>query len=397
MRQEYKVAKTLMKSLKTELTGDLPAIAALLQSKGRGKDTVLAHITPKEAALLKKRGGRGSTNPDTGLLEFETEDNLGFSTYTQPDYSLSPGAFQSNVGLQVAPSAPGQNVPAEQFTSAADNYNILPSSKAEGLQMLPSTGIESQNLQLQQPINFDLTGQALPQTQKLPGVGQAGATGLPTGLAPTYGASTYSRPDFGPGGALPQPAPGTSLTNLPSAGTGATTPDKTLLQSLGLSGGQALGAGLSSLIGINTARNAAAQGQQAKQELAAQAAPYQQQGKSLVSAAQAGQLSTASQQSYQAAQAQAAQAAARGGISGAGVVQAQAALENLRQNLLANDLNIGLQIQSIGDKIAQGAISAGVQADQYVNNLTSNYATNIARTLSGLGGTPQAPTAPTGV
>jgi hypothetical protein len=155
-------------------------------------------------------------------------------------------------------------------------------------------------------------------------------------------------------------------------------------EQLGISGGQALSAGLSGLAGVLTARNAAAQGQQAKQELAAQAAPYQQQGKSLVSAAQAGQLSTASQQSYQAAQAQAAQAAARGGISGAGVVQAQAALENLRQNLLANDLNIGLQIQSIGDKIAQGAISAGVQADQYVNNLTNTYASNIARVLMGI-------------
>jgi hypothetical protein len=31
----------------------------------------------------------------------------------------------------------------------------------------------------------------------------------------------------------------------------------------------------------------------------------------------------------------------------------------------------------------QGAIQAGVQADQYVNTLTSNYATNIARTLAG--------------
>jgi len=38
-------------------------------------------------------------------------------------------------------------------------------------------------------------------------------------------------------------------------------------------------------------------------------------------------------------------------------------------------------LQSVGDKIAQGAIQAGVQADQYVNQLTNNYAMNIARTL----------------
>ena len=50
-----------MATINQALGTDLAALAQLLRSKGRGKDTVLAHITPKEAALLKKRGGRGST------------------------------------------------------------------------------------------------------------------------------------------------------------------------------------------------------------------------------------------------------------------------------------------------------------------------------------------------
>jgi hypothetical protein len=37
---------------------------------GRKGDKLLAHITPKEAALLKRRGGAGTRNPATGLLEF---------------------------------------------------------------------------------------------------------------------------------------------------------------------------------------------------------------------------------------------------------------------------------------------------------------------------------------
>ena len=57
--------------LNKALGTDLSALAQIIKSKGRGKDTVLAHITPKEAALLKARGGRGSTNPDTGLPEFD--------------------------------------------------------------------------------------------------------------------------------------------------------------------------------------------------------------------------------------------------------------------------------------------------------------------------------------
>ena len=60
-----------MANLNQALGTDLAALAKLLKSKGRGRDTVLAHITPQEAALLKRRGGRGSINPDTGLPEFE--------------------------------------------------------------------------------------------------------------------------------------------------------------------------------------------------------------------------------------------------------------------------------------------------------------------------------------
>ena len=41
-----------------------------LASKGRYGDTMLAHINPQEAALLKSMGGAGTVNPQTGLREF---------------------------------------------------------------------------------------------------------------------------------------------------------------------------------------------------------------------------------------------------------------------------------------------------------------------------------------
>ena len=44
-------------------------IASLAQY-GRNGDTMLAHITPEEAALLKARGGAGTINPVTGLPEY---------------------------------------------------------------------------------------------------------------------------------------------------------------------------------------------------------------------------------------------------------------------------------------------------------------------------------------
>jgi hypothetical protein len=48
----------------------LKPIAAGLAKMGRRGDTMLAHITPSEARLLRRRGGSGTTNPATGLPEF---------------------------------------------------------------------------------------------------------------------------------------------------------------------------------------------------------------------------------------------------------------------------------------------------------------------------------------
>lgn len=50
----------------------LKAAARRVQAAGRDGDTVLAHITPAEAALLKSRGGAGTTNPKTGLPEYKS-------------------------------------------------------------------------------------------------------------------------------------------------------------------------------------------------------------------------------------------------------------------------------------------------------------------------------------
>jgi hypothetical protein len=50
--------------------GGLADMAQYLASKGRNGDTMLAHITPEEASALKRMGGSGTINPDTGLPEF---------------------------------------------------------------------------------------------------------------------------------------------------------------------------------------------------------------------------------------------------------------------------------------------------------------------------------------
>lgn len=51
--------------------GGLNQVARRLENKGRGGDSILAHINPMEAEMLRRMGGRGSVNPHTGLLEFK--------------------------------------------------------------------------------------------------------------------------------------------------------------------------------------------------------------------------------------------------------------------------------------------------------------------------------------
>lgn len=50
--------------------GGIADAARLVASKGRNGDTMLAHITPSEARLLRSRGGSGTINPETGLPEY---------------------------------------------------------------------------------------------------------------------------------------------------------------------------------------------------------------------------------------------------------------------------------------------------------------------------------------
>jgi len=49
---------------------ELKPISKAVASYGRNGDTMLAHITPAEARMLRRRGGAGTTNPKTGLKEY---------------------------------------------------------------------------------------------------------------------------------------------------------------------------------------------------------------------------------------------------------------------------------------------------------------------------------------
>lgn len=138
-------------------------------------------------------------------------------------------------------------------------------------------------------------------------------------------------------------------------------------------------AGVTGLFGARQARAARRDAGAAAEEQRALGRPYQEQGRQLQAAAQRGELSPVAQQSLQALRARLAQGAqSRGGV---GAAQAMQQMEAFRQQLLQQQYDFGLKMSQIGDQYAMGAIRTGMQADQYVNNLTNQFFTNIARTL----------------
>jgi hypothetical protein len=299
--------------------GDLRKIARLLQDKGRNGDTILAHINPREAALLREQGGSGTINPETGLMEFEDED------YT--------------AGLSAA-EAPA---PAPSFDSEAfDLYSGGPEFVSGPT---PVSGID---LTSAPP---DMTGfrtQAPIATPTSLGLSQ-GVYGQDATLPPTAGTPTS-----------PQPA------------------EKGFLESL--TGGDKARLGLGALGGLQTALTArkARQGsQQAAQQIRDIGRPYQERGLAEQAAASRGELTAVNQQALEAQRARAAQAGvARGGV---GVAQQQRAEEDLRNRLLAAQQDFGLKLSGIGDQYTAKAIQEGIRADSEISSLYGQYFGNLTR------------------
>ena len=72
----------MIRRAKRMKTSQIDAAMEMLRSKGRNGDTELAHVNPREKAILKALGGAGSRNPRTGLREY-------YDASMDPDY-ISP-------------------------------------------------------------------------------------------------------------------------------------------------------------------------------------------------------------------------------------------------------------------------------------------------------------------
>lgn len=360
-----------MANLSKALNTDMAGLAQILRKKGRGKDSVLAHITPKEAALLKARGGSGTTNPDTGLPEFD--DTFGFDSNYQPaeGYVARPETVTPE---QINATQTAQDFAQTSNTPYADT-SIYPGGQAPGGQATVYGSQAPYYTSAEQPVvragteYTPYTGEAMGGPASVGPATAFGATGQPLDVASAY----QLTPDQTGVQQVTQPTISADVLKTLKGLTPNLSNDT--LMRLGLAGG--LG-----LLGVNKQKQAADQNQAAVTEQKAIAAPYQQQGQNLIQQAQSGSLSPASQAAYAAAQAQLAQA--QSGRGGVGAQQTANQMATLYQTLLNNQYTYGLQVAQIGDAIATGAIKQGLTMDQQLNTSTQNFYTNLAAIAGGL-------------
>lgn len=324
------MTKKLARLLKADIqeTSDLKSIAAMLAGKGRGGDTMLAHITPKEVSLLKEAGGAGTVNPDTGLLEFYdwsggygTTDPTSYET--APSYTPTAGDFSGYQPIEI-PSASAMS-PDIQLGAGGTDISVGATPK-------PDIGVGPQDTFAEiGPRQVDAMAPDIKARQEL-----------------LSGAAPEKEKPF--------------LTNEQYA-------------RLGLAGG--LG-----VYGALQQKKAAGQIKESMKEQQALAKPYQQQGKAMQEAAMRGELTPSGAQQYQAVQAQLNQGVQQRG--GVGVAQAAAQAEAFRNQLLQNQYDAGLKVSGIGDQIALGAIRTGMQLDQQLNQANLGFYTQLGSIAAGI-------------
>ena len=115
-----------------------------LASKGRYGDTMLAHINPQEAGLLRSMGGAGTINPKTGLPEFYGIGQLQFLPKFTPEPLPSLGQALAPESLaNLATQLNTTTVPAQGYRGMPD---IIPASQqisseyAQYADRAPATG-----------------------------------------------------------------------------------------------------------------------------------------------------------------------------------------------------------------------------------------------------------------
>jgi hypothetical protein len=325
---------------------DLKALAEMLRRQGRGQDTILAHITPQEAALLKSRGGAGTMNPNTGLPEFETDDygddysGVDLGVYTQP-------------------------VNQPMYSSV----DIAPTPESGPEPVTPTYGTVAQRFEAPAQVP-DYTQDLYPPVQ--PSFQPSFRPSMNYGDGMTGAATeTFDR-------GVQAQAPGRSFEDLLKTGA---------KEVLGTKSGLA---GLGTAAALLQARQAGKQAQQMQRELSAVGAPQRALGQQMIAQGQRGEVTPVQRQQMAALDArQKQQLAQRGLTSSTAQQQQQLRMQEMQQRGAQDLIDQGIKIAGIGDQYQAAAIKAGYAADEATRNMLNTTLTNLYRTIYGNVATPE--------
>jgi len=325
-----------MPNIKNALGIDMAGLAQLIRSQGRGRDTVLAHITPKEAALLKAAGGSGTTNPVTGLPEFQEEFG---PTYEELGYT--PPAFEApeiDMSAYQAYTPPVESAPQFDFSQMDIGFG-------PGQFQPPTTPQEIQGMSPEQFAGF-----APPVT--------------PSELAAPQAPSFLERA-------------GTEIKDRLG---------RAKLEDVLRVGGMA-GLGV---LGATRSRQGQQQAQNLQNQLQQMAQPYYTTGQEYIQRGQTGALLPAQQQQLQAMRAQSRQQQARAGTTtGTMAAQSEAAIARQADLFRQQLIDYGFKLTGIGDQITKGAVQAGYSANQDAQNAAAQFYRSMFTMLPGVGSTQQ--------
>ncbi len=364
---------TLAKLLQVEM--GLPEMAERLAAAGRGKDSILAHINPREAKLLKAHGGSGKKNPRTGIVEFDDYDqppdageadassqqqarDAADSSRSQPAYQDLPPQSRVELttprvtGLDLS-SAPAAAPAFDPYAGGNDRAAIPAAAPGQTDAEIAAAG---ERFKTPRELGFQPGGSAAP---------------TPTSLVPE------SQPQAQQPGLAQQVSQGAkAIGNYAGGLSEALKPAVPFLKG-----------GLGAFMGITGAQNQRQAQQQAaanEQELRNQANQYRSQGQKLVDLGQAGGLTAPQQQALEVQRAVAAQRMASSGVTG-GTAQAQIEADLSRQAATFAQQNIdqGNKLLQIADADVLKAIQTGYAQDQDAQKLARDMYQNVVSNLFG--------------
>ena len=323
--------------------GGAADLAELLRQMGRGRDTVLAHITPEEAQALAQYSGNGGMNPATGLPEFQPvwDDYMGDFVPEQPQ-----GFFEQPAQFTPAPGS---------FKAALPEFGVTP------------RGTEQMSYQQAPQMDYGQFDMGF-------GAGQYG---------PSYDPADVGGMEQDQFARFQPPEPPSRFTRVAEGIEGGMGRVREFTREYP-NVAKLLSTGAQSLPALLNAARARREGRRSAEELRALGAPLRQEAENLRAQALAGGLTPQQAREQEAARARLRQqAATRGTTTGTQQAMIEGQLARSRSEMGQVNLQNALRQLQVANAYDEAAIRAKLLADDQVARSLQNILGNLAQNIAG--------------